>query len=174
FFCVQAIQSLISILPDWNVGIDPFRNGPGLIYGFPAEPPKFLGFISQKYRPINSAPAKSFQFWIDQINNQVVSGLVPVLQRAGMSVSVQAFEQGIVDRQESQEQFNLANISDFNSLIAKAHQHKIPIFSLTDSQIDQQGNVLENMKENRDNFEQLFVSLAASIQTVISLDQQGI
>ncbi|MCX2525595.1 ParA family protein, partial [Larsenimonas rhizosphaerae] len=40
FFCVQAIQSLISILPDWNVGIDPFRNGPGLIYGFPAEPPK--------------------------------------------------------------------------------------------------------------------------------------
>ena len=55
--------------------------------------------------------------------------------------------------------YNLANISDFNSLIAQSQKHNVPVFALSDNQIEQSGSVLETMKKNRkiflDNFRQL-------------------
>ncbi|MBY7119707.1 ParA family protein, partial [Klebsiella pneumoniae] len=58
FFCAQAIKSLAQVLPRWNSEINSFRDSK-ILYPFPIEPPKFIGFISQKYRPRNNLPVKS-------------------------------------------------------------------------------------------------------------------
>ncbi|MDX3775819.1 ParA family protein, partial [Chromatiaceae bacterium AAb-1] len=82
FFCAQAIKSLTNVLPRWNREIVPFRDR-NIVYPLPANPPKFIGFISQKYRPRNGGPARSFQKWIDKIKMEVVNTLIPELKPIG-------------------------------------------------------------------------------------------
>jgi chromosome partitioning protein len=62
--------------------------------------------------------------------------------------------------------YNLANIADFNTLIAQSQIHNVPVFALTDAQIERVGVVLANMIANRENFRNTFSNLA---QCVINL-----
>lgn len=158
FFCAQAIKSLTNVIPRWNTEIAAFRDN-GIVYSFPMSPPKFIGFISQKYRPRNGAPAKSFQKWIDTIKDEVANSLIPVLSKINMSVDQNVFAANVV----ADEPFNLANISDFNSLIAQSQKHNVPVFALTDAQIEQNGTILENMSESRDKFRKSFSQLANEV-----------
>ncbi|WP_027707775.1 ParA family protein [Zooshikella ganghwensis] len=167
FFCAQAIKSLTSVLPQWNADIEKFRDST-LQYAFPKEPPKFLGYIAQRYKLYSKAPAKSFQRWIDEIDELVSNTLVPSLRKVNMTIDEASFR----DTLPNNNLYNLTNISDFNSLIAQSQKHNVPIFALTDDQIDQQGNVLNTMKINRENFNTLFSSLAESIINIIKLNQK--
>ncbi|MCF5838509.1 MULTISPECIES: ParA family protein [Aeromonas] len=161
FFCAQAIRSLTNVVPRWNVEINPFRD-PSLIYPFPTTPPKFIGFISQKYRPRNGAPVKSFQKWIDIINSEVIEKLQPALMKQGMTVTKSEFTSKVT----SDEAFNIANIADFNSLIAQSQKHNIPVFALDETQIEQTGTVLSVMTESRDNFDRTFEKLAKDVRAL--------
>ncbi len=161
FFCAQAIKSLSNVIPRWNKEIETFRDD-SIDYKIPKEPPKFLGFISQRYRPRSGAPAKSFQRWINVIKESVKSELIPVLDPIEMTVSNEDFQENI----SGDEPFNLANVADFNSLIAQSQKHNVPIFALTDSQIEQGGVILDNMKESRDNFREIFSTLADEIHSL--------
>lgn len=159
FFCAQAIKSLTRVIPKWNREVSDFRDEE-YSYHLPLNPPKFIGIISQKYRPRNGAPAKSFQRWIDIINNEVANALIPALMPIGMSINEEVFDAHSVRG----EPFNLANIADFNSLIAQAQKHNVPVYALTDEQIEQGGNILENMKLSRDDFEETFQTLAETVR----------
>lgn len=163
FFCAQAIKSLTSVLPRWNYEVSDFRND-SFLYPIPSQPPKFLGFISQKYRPRNGAPAKSFQKWIDVIKDEVQKSLIPALTPIHMTVSYEEF----VAHVEMDEPYNLANISDFNSLIAQSQKHNTPVFALTKDQIEQGGTILDNMEESRDGFLRTFDKLAADVHNLSS------
>jgi cellulose biosynthesis protein BcsQ len=163
FFCAQAIKSLTRVIPKWNREVAEFRD-PEYSYHLPLNPPKFIGIISQKYRPRNGAPAKSFQRWIDIINNEVANSLVPALLPIGMSIDEGFFNTHSVRG----ELFNLANISDFNSLIAQAQKHNVPVYALTDEQIEQGGNILDNMKLSRDDFARTFEGLADTVRDLIA------
>ncbi len=158
FFCAQAIKSLTNVIPRWNTDIAALRNN-SIVYPFPMTPPKFIGFLSQKYRPRNGSPAKSFQKWIDIIKDEVANSLIPALAPINMSVDQGTFIANVA----ADEPFNLANISDFNSLIAQSQKHNVPVFALTDSQIEQSGTILENMGESRDGFRKSFSQLAAEV-----------
>ncbi|WP_018416155.1 ParA family protein [Teredinibacter turnerae] len=164
FFCAQAIKSLSNVVPRWNSEIQRFREG-DIDYKFPPTPPKFLGFISQRYRPRSGAPAKSFQRWIDVIKETVNTKLIPTLSPIGMAVGLDAFTSTI----SGNEPFNLANIADFNSLIAQSQSHNVPIFSLSDDQIDQVGVVRDNMKESRDNFRRVFSVLGNEVHALTEI-----
>jgi hypothetical protein len=39
--------------------------------------------------------------------------------------------------------YNLINIADFNSLIAKSQEHSVPVFALSEDQIGQSGFILK-------------------------------
>ena len=65
--------------------------------------------------------------------------------------------------------YNLANISDFNSLIAQSQKFNTPVFALSDAQIEQKGTVLDNMATSRDNFRTTFAALSASIETIVGI-----
>lgn len=158
FFCAQAIKSLSNVIPRWNHEIQPFRDK-NIDYQIPINPPKFLGFISQRYRPRSGAPAKSFQRWIDVIKETVNAELMPALSPLDMTVELDDFQKCV----SGDEPYNLANIADFNSLIAQSQKHNVPIFSLSDDQIEQAGVILENMKESRDKFREVFSALAKEI-----------
>ncbi len=159
FFCAQAIISLSSVLPRWNDEIKKFRDE-NLTYPMPDTPPKFLGIISQKYRPRSGSPAKSFQKWIDSIKKTVDSHLIPTLVPHEMTISKEKFKNHV----DADSPYNLANIADFNSLIAQSQKFNVPIFALSDEQIEQGGVILGNMKESQKKFKDVFKCLAESIE----------
>ena len=164
YYCFQAISSLSRVLPRWNDGVRAFRN-PALLYPFPANPPKFCGIISQRYRPRLGNPAYSFQQWIDRIKDAVTSELVPALTKANMSISSATF----VASQPKDTPYNLINISDFNSLIAQSQKYSTPVFALSDDQIEQVGVILKTMKDSRDRFRESFDALANSVKIIAGI-----
>ena len=109
-----------------------FRDN-SIAYPIPNEPPKFLGIISQKFRPRSGAPAKSFQKWIDRTKQTVDQVLIPSLSPLNMSITNDQFAACV----NEDTPFNLANISDFNSLIAQSQKHNVPVFELTDGRLGQ-------------------------------------
>ena len=158
YYCDQAIRSLARVIPKWNAVIASFRNTQ-LTYPFPLNPPLFLGTISQRYRPRSGNPAASFQRWIDQIKKTSNTELVPALSQIQMVITEPKFKAA----NPNDTPYNLANISDFNSLIAQSQKHNVPVFALSDSQIEQSGAVLETMKENRKIFLKNFQELAGIV-----------
>lgn len=158
FFCKQAIKSLSEVIPNWNNSIKSFRKD-GLAYPIPGEPPKFIGFLSQKYRPRSNAPAKSFQKWIDVIHSSVNNELVPVLKHEKMIIDTKGAESFY----ENSEPYNIVNISDFNSLIAQSQKHKTPVFELVDAEIEQSGKILVNMKKSQKDFKKVFEEFAKNV-----------
>jgi hypothetical protein len=121
--------------------------------------PKFLGTINQRFRPRYGEPAKAFQKWIDRINHKVTDRLVPALDKAGMMLGEDDYEGATVNA----DPFSLANIADFNSLIAKSQDFGVPVFELSDAQLGLAGDLLRITKESRDSFHHLFKRLAKSI-----------
>ena len=152
-FSVMAVDSLANVLPRWRSWADRANSLPLLkeaAYPFPEVTPKFLGTVIQNYRPRGGAPARNFQTWIDRINQRVTSQLVPALDRAGMLFPPAVYSQCDI------EDYCLAKIPDFNSLIAKSQETQTPVFALTEAQIGQSGAVLEQTVSARDNFMSIF------------------
>ncbi len=165
YYCDQAIRSLARVLPKWNDEIEKtsFRDT-SLSYPLKEKPPQFIGTVSQRYRPRGGKPAASFQSWIDRIKDTTNTQLVPALSKMNMVISKAKFNAASTDDTP----YNLANISDFNSLIAQSQKHNVPVFALSDNQIEQSGAVLETMKKNRQIFKKNFNKLA---ETVVDLTQ---
>jgi len=171
YFSVMAIDSLTTVLPRWRAWADKassmsiFKDA---TYPLPAIVPKFLGTIIQKYRiriraiadeaedgaPSSGTPAMGFQKWIDEINLTVRNKFVPMLRKQGMLLDDEKYiSQGIAD------DYCLASISEFNSLIAKSQEHQVPVFELTNAQIDLGGIVLERTLKSKTMFEGIFSKL---------------
>lgn len=159
FYCAQAVRSLSVVLPRWHDGVKSFRDSK-IRYAIPGKPPMFLGILSQRYRPYRDAPAASFQAWIDAIKLDVNRILAPALTPHGMIIGEAAFRAAVT----ADTPFNLANVADFNSLIALAQAQSKPAFALTDTEIDRQGAVLKTMQESRRNFQAVFTELSQSVQ----------
>ncbi|WP_408891558.1 ParA family protein [Myxococcus faecalis] len=166
YFCYLAVSSLSATIPRWNQSVTHLRGSQtGLAYPFPGTGPKLLGILSQRYRPRSGAPAASFQVWINRIKTAVNNSLVPVLDPIGMTIPSNTFAaSGAPDTP-----YNLANIADFNSLIAQSHTHNTPIFALSDAQLERVGVVLETMKASRDDFRTTFTRLANTVSNLAGL-----
>jgi hypothetical protein len=54
-------------------------------------------------------------------------------------------------------------MSDFNGLIALSQKHKVPVFALSDAQLEQTGIVLKRTKASMNKFCQLFSDAADRI-----------
>lgn len=158
YYCKQAINSVSKVVPDWNKEVDPFRDS-SLTYCLPIQPPKFLGIISQRYRPRDGHPAAAFQKWIDRIGHTVDSCLIPRLEPIGMTVSLSEFQSAV----PSQKAYNLANIADFNTLIVHSQENSTPVFALSDVELNKHGIVKEVMQKNMGGFKRNFDELAQAI-----------
>lgn len=158
YFAMMAIESLSAVLPKWK---DWSRSAQSLQilreaeYPFPKVSPKFLGYVLQKYRPRNGVPSQAFQEWIDQIEVAVADRLIPMLRDSQMMLSDEVYKKAKFDPIQP-----LLQMADFNSLIARSQEHRVPIFALTDAQLSQVGVVLKATKKSMKEFEKLFSKAA--------------
>lgn len=167
FFSVMAIDSLARVLPRWDAWAKQAAAMPVLrdaAYPFPKPNMKVLGTIVQKYRPRTGQPAASFQRWIDEINNVVKVGLVPALTKSGLLLPESTYAAAGV----STDDLCLAQIPEFNSLIAKSQDTLTPVFALTEEQLSASGSVLANWVKSRDSFDQQFEDLTDRIMSLIA------
>lgn len=161
FFSVMAVDSLSRVLPKW---VEWARNAAALpvlqeaSYPFPSPNLKILGTIIQKFRPRAGQPAASFQNWIDELNEAVESKLIPPLAQGGLLLDTSVYEAFDVAPN-----LCLAQIAEFNSLIAKSQEHLTPIYALSAAQLGAKGAVQENWEDSRDNFNSQFNQLASRV-----------
>jgi len=161
YFSVMAIDSLAKILPIWHSWAEKASSLPLLKdadYPFPKPDVKFLGTVIQNYRLRKGGPTIGFQTWIDRINESVSSKLIPALNDANMVMPMEIYKNA-----ELEDDFCLASIPDFNTLVATSQEKSVPIFALSPEQIGRTGVVLAQTLETRDNFEAIFSNFADKI-----------
>lgn len=181
YFSVMAIDSLTAVLPRWHAWSRQAASMKVLqeaTYPFPAATPKFLGTIVQKYRirdrssaqydvdggpPSSGKPAEGFQRWINEINEIVESKFIPMLSNEDMLMPPDRYAHAKIASGKC-----LAEISDFNSLIAKSQDEQTPVFALTDEQIGLGGVLLERTKKSQEMFREIFSRLAEIIGAMIA------
>lgn len=162
YFSVMATDSLAAVMPKWKAWADQAKSLSVLqnaTYPFPDSKPKFLGTVIQKYRIRDeSTPSAAFQSWIDEIEQGIQQKLVPALRACDMLLPDAAYES--IDLEAGKP---LLQMSDFNSLIALSQKHKVPVFALSDQQLEQTGIVLERTKKSMNKFNELFSDAADRI-----------
>lgn len=171
YFCLQAVHSLRKNITKWHVEIERFKTDNNFNNsGFSIKnKPVFLGAIQQRYRPRNQNPAKSFQTWIDKIRDAVNTELVPALNKISCVLDKEKVDTVLAG--SDLQAYDLAQVPDFNSLIAISHQVKKPIFALTDEEIATTGRAvklnghsLATMTNSRDSFSGIFEDLAERVE----------
>lgn len=158
FFSVMAIDSLAKILPKWYAWATKANSLPLLkeaIYPFPEVNLKFLGIIVQNFSINKGRETEAFETWIQRIEQDVSSKLVPILKANNMMLPEQEYV-----NQEINRNCCLTKISNFNSLIAKSQQHQVSVYDLTPQQLGQTGIVLKNNQEKQKYFRDTFSDLA--------------
>lgn len=167
YFCLQAVTSLEKNIPKWYDEIEQFKRVNRFEdRTYPIKNrPQFLGAIQQRYRPRYDKPGKSFQNWIDTIRQAINDKLVPSLEKIGCVTPRTAIDKAL--QGSGLTPYDLAHISDFNSLIAISQQLSKPIFALTDEEIHNVGKVFgyaeETMKQSRDKFAEVFKELGERV-----------
>lgn len=160
YFSLMAIDSLAAILPRWAEWARRAHASETLraaAYPFPELRLKFLGTVIQKYRPRLGGATVGFQRWIDDINSRVTEKLFPQLRSYGLIFEDQCY---INAGSASAENYCLAQIPDFNTLVATSQTHKTPVFALTDEMFGHVGSVLEQDQLKRAEFHAMFSDFA--------------
>jgi cellulose biosynthesis protein BcsQ len=165
YFSVMAVESLSTVIPRWHAWSNRAKSNPILksaTYPYPDKNPKFIGTIIQRYRPRKGSPTEGFQKWIDTINEHIAKQLVPTLEPLKMLLPKERYKQV----PELLPDFCLAQIADFNTLIAKSQDHKTPVFALTDVQLGHAGTVLAEDQRKRQEFYGVFEKLVERVSTL--------
>ncbi len=166
FFSIMAIRSLARVLPNWERWAKEARKSfAEASYTLPNDTPKFLGYTINDFNLSNGAPQKSFQSFMDRISYEITNTLVPSLQSAGMLKDDDLYKQAYINMKKKFEKDNvnyrdyycLAQISNFNKLIAISNEKSIPVFDIT----------LDNATSGQDRtlkwFKHLYKSLAERV-----------
>lgn len=157
YFSLMALESLANILPIWANWSKTLQTAlQEATYKFPGNInnlPRFLGTITQGYQPYSGQPSSAFQRWIEKIKESVSNRLIPSLEKAGMLLD--SYPSELKDSL-----FEMAQIPNFKSLMAKSELNRKPIFALTDSELGASGAVLDNMRTRRQEYRQIYEKLA--------------
>mgnify|MGYP005814646101 CR=1 FL=1 len=163
-FSVMAMESLARVLPRWRkwaqsaAELDALKSAD---YPFPEPTLKLLGVIVQRYRLRSGEATKGFQEYFDSIDAAVQNTLAPSLKAADLMLSDEAY-----NRAGLGPNLRLANISDFNSLIANAQTLRKPVFALTQADLGQGGAVWENNETTIENFRRTFTEMAERVEAL--------
>lgn len=172
YFSVMAVESLSTVLPRWHAWSKRAKSNPMLqsaTYPYPDKNPKFIGTIIQRYRPRKGSPTEGLQKWIETINECIAKQFVPTLEPLKMLLPQKTYKQ--IPRLLPH--FCLAQIADFNTLIAKSQEHNTPVFALTNAQLGHVGVVLAEDQRKRQEFYRVFEELAERV-IILTDDASGV
>ena len=163
-FSLMAIDTLTSVLPrwvTWKVGaVSLFADS---AYPLPAGTPKFLGTLIQRFNIRKGRAAAPYRNNIGEIKTRTEDVLFPALAKAGMTL-----EPGQYDCASARDGFCLSEIPDFQGLLPKSHVAGVPVFALTDAEINETGPILEGLREKRRLFKEIFERTTAHIEVLLS------
>ncbi|CAB3634806.1 hypothetical protein LMG3431_01427 [Achromobacter pestifer] len=167
YFSVMATDSLANVLPKWRNWANSAQSMQVLksaTYPFPDIKTKFLGTVIQKYRLREGNTASSaFQTWINEIEGGVRKRLIPALREANMLLPNRIYEEFDIDNGKP-----ILQMSEFNGLIALSQKYKVPVFALSDDQLEQRGIVAERTKKSMQRFHQIFSDGADKIIKLVT------
>lgn len=139
YFSIMAIRSLSRILPSWErwavEGREVFA---GAEYKISATTPKFLGYTVNDFNLTNGNPQRSFKTFMDRISIEVTESLVPELKQANMILDEELYSDaygGMKSKFKNnnvnyKDPYCLAQISNFNKLIAISNEEAVPVFDI--------------------------------------------
>lgn len=139
FFSIMAIRSLARVLPNWERWAKEARNTfAEASYTLPKNTPKFLGYTINDFNLSHGAPQRSFQGFMDRISDEIVQTLIPALEPIGMTMKNDRYNDAYINMKNKFENDNvnykdnycLAQISNFNKLIAISNEKSIPVFDI--------------------------------------------
>ncbi|MFF7034658.1 ParA family protein [Streptomyces griseus] len=169
FFSIMALRSLARILPRWNRWALSARENEVLrtaTYAFPNPKLRYAGAVIQRYR-LYRAPTKDnpygdptgpFQQWIDKVSDALRETFVPALGSAGLLLPQDTYsDAGMSD------DLVLGKIQEFNSLLPKSQDHRVPVFALTPDQLNQAGVVLQGSLRQIESLHVIFQDIANKI-----------
>ncbi|WP_420363566.1 AAA family ATPase [Curtobacterium aetherium] len=169
FFSLMALQSLQRVLPRWARWAEAASSNEVLkeaSYPYPAPRLKLAGIVIQRYRLYKSAtpenmygtPTGPFRSWIDKVARASREQFAPSLESAGLTFAGTAYDEaGISDSRV------LGQVQEFNSLLPKSQDHRVPVFALTDDQLGQAGIVLEGSRTQIASLRRIFSDMADRI-----------
>ncbi len=161
-FSLMAIKTLSTILPRWYQTSQQMRTlFANSAYPFPERNPKLGGIIIQRFNIRSGRPATPFRNNMDEIIREVTEVLIPSLSRNNMLLENDLYREAKIPAN-----YCLAEIPDFQSLLPQSHTHGVPVYALTNAEIERKGTVLAQMVEKRDTFNQQFIDFASIIEQI--------
>lgn len=163
-FSLMALHSLSKILPSWvrwkENNLDLYRDS---AYPLPEETPKFIGEIAQRFNIRNGEATKPYKEKIGELAELIKNTLVPSFSKSKMM-----FDEEDYKRVSIGEDYKLAEIKDFQGLSPKSHKAHVPVFELTDPELDAQGAALKGMQENRKTFMNLYSGISDKLISLVN------
>jgi len=157
-FSTLAIRSLAKILPKWEQWAVRARGVfEDASYPLPKRTPRFLGTVVQRFNIRKGKPTQANQQVIDLLSETVKTTLITAFREASMALP---------DGTYTAEDFCLAYIPDFQTLNAAYQTHGVPVFALSDEQLERTGTVLEQYQQMRERFRQLFSDFADTVMAL--------
>lgn len=154
-FSIMAIKTLNKILPKWvewkKSNMELFSES-----AYPLTPniPKFLGTLIQRFNIRKGRAAKPYRDNIDEIKERIKNDFFNSLTKHNMTLNSENYPDKLIENS-----YCLSEIPDFQGLLPKSYDAGVPIFELTDSEISEVGEVLEQLKIKRDYFFNYFNDL---------------
>lgn len=171
-FSVMALESLTLAVPGWvqwakRVEQLKMFSDSDILYTFEPRKPKFLGDVIQRYRPRNGMPTSTFQEYFDLLDKFVTDHFVPEMDKHGMTLSESV-------QKAFSPNYRLAEIPDFNSLIAASQSKNKPVFELKDSDLSTQGAAAEGQMAKILEFDTIFEEFATLVANLIKEDVDAV
>lgn len=139
YFSIMAVNSLSRILPMWERWAKSARNAfSNATYKLPNNTPIFLGYTVNDFNLSHGAPQKAFKGFMNRISENVSDILFPKLEEEGMTLPKERYEKAynnMVNKFHTNDinysdPFCIAQISNFNKLIAISNETSTPIFDI--------------------------------------------
>lgn len=163
-FSIMAIDTLKSMLPRWaawkQTAVTAFADS-----AYPLRPgvPRFGGSFIQRFNIRNGKAAKPYRDNIEEIKARISGELFSALSKSGMTFDGQGYSDVL-----KANGYCLGEIPDFGGLLPKANGAGVPVFALTDEEIEETGPVLDGMRVKRDQLFGQFELVAGELVTLLN------
>jgi chromosome partitioning protein len=162
-FSIMALDTLTTILPRWvgwkRGAVDLFADS---AYPLGGGTPKFIGSLIQRFNIRNGKAARPYRDNIEEINANISGKFFSALSTAGMTFPPDDYGALAAER------YCLGAIPDFQGLLPKSSNAGVPVFDLTDAEINEKGPILDNAKERRGHFNGLFEKIGNQIVATLA------
>lgn len=163
-FSLMAVKTLSKVLPRWYQTSSQMRTSfADSAYPFPVFNPKLAGVVIQRFNIRSGRPSTPYRDNMNDILNTVKTVLAPEFDRNNMLLPPEIYQEANIG-----ENYSIAEIPDFQSLLPQSHKFGVPVYALSDVQIERSGTVLQQMINRRIAFNRMFDEFAEKIEIMIS------